>query len=134
MHDRADQSLITDTSVSTPTAPSCRCSLLISKSLLAKLISPSDIVHILKSSLRAKGLHVGRWRLERNPSRIIITDLCEPGLDRHKYSFEMELGLKTTGRGRWNKLDMSTYSSINTATGEQLELSLKHQKPFYFSK
>lgn len=37
-------------------------------------------------------------------------------------------------RSRWNKLDMSSYSSINLATGESLALSLKHQKPFYFSK
>lgn len=35
---------------------------------------------------------------------------------------------------RWNKLDILNYQSINLATGESLGLSLKHQKPFYFSK
>lgn len=75
---------------------------------------------------------MGRWRLQRE--QILISDLREPGVDRHKYSFEMELGLRTTGRGRWNKLDMTSYSSINLANEEHLALSLKHQKPFYFSK
>ena len=46
----------------------------------------------------------------------------------------MELSLRETGRGRWNKLDILDYRSINLATEESLSLSLKHQKPFYFSK
>lgn len=35
---------------------------------------------------------------------------------------------------RWNKLDLLHYNSTNLMTGENLELSLKNQKPFYFSK
>lgn len=46
----------------------------------------------------------------------------------------MELSLKETQRGRWNKLDIDSYRSINLANEEVLALSLKHQKPFYFSK
>lgn len=101
---------------------------------------PSDVVPLLKPTLRAKGLHFGRWRLiraeddkGRKRPRVLVTDLVEPGSDA-KYEFEMELGLRETGRGRWNKLDILSYSSINLATGESLGLSLKHQKPFYFSK
>ncbi|BEI86619.1 hypothetical protein CcaverHIS002_0609060 [Cutaneotrichosporon cavernicola] len=101
---------------------------------------PSDVVPLLKPSLRAKGLHFGRWRLVRDEdergrkrARVIITDLVEPGPGA-KYEFEMELMLRETGRGRWNKLDLVSYSSINLATGEALGLTLKHQKPFYFSK
>lgn len=63
---------------------------------------------------------------------MLVTDLLEPGTA--KYEFEMELALRETGRGRWNKLDLVNYSSINLATGESLGLSLRHQKPFYFSK
>lgn len=141
---------------------------------------PSDVVPMLKPSLRAKGLHVGRWRLVRmdededepetqqvptsptkattngrtspvkptSPSntthhqlqkkrkhpKVVITELLEPGENTPKYEFEMELTLKETQRGRWNKLDLDHYASINLATGEALGLSLKHQKPFYFSK
>lgn len=46
----------------------------------------------------------------------------------------MELNLKETQRGRWNKLDIENYRSINLVTDEVLGLGLKHQKPFYFSK
>lgn len=140
---------------------------------------PSDVVPMLKPSLRAKGLHIGRWRLvrmdededepetvapssptkattngraspvkltsptktthnqpqkKRKHPKVVITELLEPGENTPKYEFEMELTLKETQRGRWNKLDLDHYASINLATGEALGLSLKHQKPFYFSK
>lgn len=98
------------------------------------------MIPLLKPTLRAKGLHFGRWRLERSEDergrkrpRVVVSDLVEPGVNA-KYEFEMELALRETGRGRWNKLDLASYSSINLATGETLGLSLKHQKPFYFSK
>nr|XP_019011236.1 uncharacterized protein I206_04548 [Kwoniella pini CBS 10737]OCF50017.1 hypothetical protein I206_04548 [Kwoniella pini CBS 10737] len=118
---------------------------------------PSEIVPSLRPSIRGKGLHFGRWRLLRSDSsefdenpnivklpkeeiggkrsaRVIITDLLEPGNASPKYEFEMELLLKSTGRGRWNKLEILEYRSINLLTGEVLALALKHQKPFYFSK
>ncbi|KAK4685981.1 F-box protein 9, partial [Tremellales sp. Uapishka_1] len=111
---------------------------------------PSDIVPILRPTLRAKGLHFGRWHLLRSDdqdenvdspkirgkprAKIYITDLVEPGNANPKYEFEMDLDLLATGRGRWNKLDLANYSTINRATGEELQLNLKHQKPFYFSK
>ncbi|WRT66627.1 uncharacterized protein IL334_003586 [Kwoniella shivajii] len=111
---------------------------------------PSEIVPNLKPSIRGKGLHFGRWKLIRSDSiptspndissrgkriaRILVTDLTEPGIENPKYEFEMELALKSTGRGRWNKLEIIEYRSINLLTGEVLALALKHQKPFYFSK
>ncbi|WWC89036.1 uncharacterized protein L201_003954 [Kwoniella dendrophila CBS 6074] len=116
---------------------------------------PSDIVPSLRPSIRGKGLHFGRWKLLRSDSpynsniplppnsnikegkkfaRILVTDLLEPGNETPKYEFEMELILKSTGRGRWNKLEILEYRSINLLTGEVLALALKHQKPFYFSK
>jgi F-box protein 9 len=165
---------------------------------------PGEVVPALKRGLRGKGMHLGRWRLEREEeetateeierekagikteeekgsiarsdwktgreeedvlrekaarrkdrikgkgkAKIVITDLFEPGITP-KYEFEMDLSLKETGRGRWvphlpswvqsadlyrwNKLEIRDYRSINLATEESLSLSLKHQKPFYFSK
>ena len=94
--------------------------------------SPSSVVPVLRPSLRSKGLHFGRWRVEKG--KVHLSELLEPGIRTPKYEFEMELNLKETQRGRWNKLDIHTYSSINLATDEVLGLSLKHQKPFYFSK
>ena len=104
----------------------------------------------LRPSLRAKGLHIGTYTLvppdfeddhstqtvsgPKKRTRILITDLLEPGASEPKYEFEMELSLRETSRGRWNKLDILDYRSINLQTGEVLGLALKHQKPFYFSK
>jgi len=111
--------------------------------------SPSEVVPLLKPSLRAKGLHIGTYTLapvappaenssdskvKRLNRRIIISELLEPGNPAPKYEFEMELSLRETSRGRWNKLDITSYQSVNLATGEVLGLALKHQKPFYFSK
>jgi F-box protein 9 len=67
-------------------------------------------------------------------ARILLTDLVEPGALHPKYEFEMDITLRQTHRGRWNKLDIARYSTVNIATGELLHLSLRHQKPFYFSK
>jgi F-box protein 9 len=106
---------------------------------------------MLKPTLRAKGLHIGTYTLapiDNGPNdsepdakatprpnrRIIISELLEPGNPVPKYEFEMELSLRETSRGRWNKLDITSYQSVNLATGEVLGLALKHQKPFYFSK
>lgn len=80
-----------------------------------------------KSKVKGKGK--GHQR-----ARVLITDLVEPGMDEPKYEFEMDIALRETSRGRWNKLDLSRYSTINLRTGEVLHLSLRHQKPFYFSK
>ncbi len=35
--------------------------------------------------------------------------------------------------GRWNKMDMLEYRSINLRTGDDEPLSHKHARPFYFS-
>lgn len=65
---------------------------------------------------------------------ISISDMLEPGVPHPKYSFEMNLELRSAQRGRWNKLVMRDYQSVRLGTGEALGLSLKHQKPFFFSK
>jgi F-box protein 9 len=81
---------------------------------------PGEVVPVLRMSLRGKGLHFGRWRLDRGEEgqeadlpvvtekkgkgkgrgRIVISDLMEPGV-QPKYEFEMELSLRQTGRGRY---------------------------------
>ncbi|GHJ90404.1 hypothetical protein NliqN6_6806 [Naganishia liquefaciens] len=101
---------------------------------------PVDVVHSVRPSLRAKGTLFGQWEIctmkdekGRDVPKIELRSLLEPGVTP-KYEFEMDLCLKTTHRGRWNKLEMLTYQSVNLLNGEALGLSLKHQKPFYFSK
>lgn len=55
--------------------------------------------------------------------------------DRHmsKYAFRMVLTLRCTSRGKWNKMEMVEYCSINLSTGEVLPLPQKHDRPFHFS-
>ncbi|KAF6761612.1 hypothetical protein DFP72DRAFT_879128 [Ephemerocybe angulata] len=51
-----------------------------------------------------------------------------------RYVFDMSLQLKSKPLGRWNKLDMETYDSVNLETGEVHPFPLKHERPFWFSK
>ncbi|CED82771.1 F-box protein FBX9 [Phaffia rhodozyma] len=114
---------------------------------------PSTLVPLLNRSLRMKGLHHGNWSLTSfEPShhknqvhlpgapRVVLTGLVDPGLMEgrmkkgNKYEFEMDLGLRCTQLGRWNKLDLHTYFSNNLLTGEVIPIGMAVQKPFYFSK
>jgi F-box protein 9 len=46
----------------------------------------------------------------------------------------MELVLRSRPLGRWNKLEMAAYDSIDLETGNISSLGLKHERPFWFSK
>ncbi|KAG8908636.1 hypothetical protein FRB99_004924 [Tulasnella sp. 403] len=71
---------------------------------------PSQVVHILKPSLQTKGHFVGTWRLDG--STVTIEDLLDSQRLAMKYGFSMTLELKSKPyRGRWNRLDLSEYSS-----------------------
>jgi len=94
--------------------------------------SPSDVVHLLKPTLEMKGLLVGSWRLE--DSTVVITDLNDPRDRQPCYTFEMTLHLRSKPLGRWNKLELEDYSSVNLGTGEVLPFGLKHERPFWFSR
>lgn len=95
-------------------------------------ISPSQVVHTLKPSLKTKGFYIGTWRLE--DSTVIIEDLLDSERIFVRYGFEMTLDLKSKPHGRWNKLTFTTYSSVQLETGEREPLVLKHERPFWFSK
>ncbi|TFK53425.1 hypothetical protein OE88DRAFT_1655559, partial [Heliocybe sulcata] len=109
-------------------------------SLLAnEEMSPQQVIPLLKSSLRMKGTTIGNWRLEG--TTVYITDLIDPSsLDpgasysSKRYAFQMTLSLRSRPLGRWNKLDMAAYETVNLETGETELLPLKHDRPFWFSK
>ncbi|TFK63000.1 hypothetical protein BDN72DRAFT_848118 [Pluteus cervinus] len=54
--------------------------------------------------------------------------------DNLRYIFSMTLGLRARPKGRWNKLDIESYDSINLGTGDTTPVALKHERPFWFSK
>jgi len=94
--------------------------------------APSDVVHQLKPSLDKKGLFVGSWQI--HGSTVFITNLVDPRDRQPLYGFEMTLRLRSKPTGRWNKLELDDYSSVNIATGEVQPFGLKHERPFWFSR
>jgi F-box protein 9 len=96
---------------------------------------PADVVHMLQPSLKMKGFYIGTWRLEG--TTVIIDDLVDAlgtGGILSRYGFSMVLNLKSRPLGRWNKLEMVTYNSVNLETGETDTLPIKQEKPFWFSR
>ncbi|KIJ55303.1 hypothetical protein M422DRAFT_219912 [Sphaerobolus stellatus SS14] len=93
----------------------------------------ADIVHELHPGLQRKDLCVGDWQLTGNT--VVITNLMDvvPGYS-DKYSFQIVLGLKSRPTGKWNKLDIHQYESVNMETGDIIPFSLKHDRPYWFSK
>jgi F-box protein 9 len=56
-----------------------------------------------------------------------------PASTTPKYTFQMTLQLRSRPLGRWNRLEIVEYGSVNT-DGEFGLLPLKHERPFWFSK
>jgi len=54
--------------------------------------------------------------------------------DRARYVFDMTLNLRSRPLGRWNKMDIQSYDSVNLETGDIHPVALKHERPFWFSK
>ena len=106
--------------------------------------APSETVRKLEPGLKAKGFSKGRWELfddgleddeeEGRPKgpKVVVEDLRDKSMQ--KYAFRMVFGLRSTTRGRWNKLDLLEYYSVNLTNGEVLPLPQKHSRPFHFSR
>ena len=74
---------------------------------------------------------------------LLQTSLYEPLFPSHntqgaasrpRYSFQMTLGLHSRPLGRWNKLELKRYESVQRDNGEVCDLSLKHERVFWFSR
>ncbi|EIW79397.1 hypothetical protein CONPUDRAFT_127505 [Coniophora puteana RWD-64-598 SS2] len=126
-------------------------------SLLAnEEMQPATVIPMLKPALRMKGFCIGEWTLDG--TTVFISNLVEmkdraplanttnttPSYHHHhhqpppqepsKYQFQMELELRSRPLGRWNRLDLVAYDTVQVATGEVLALPLKHDRPFWFSR
>ncbi|KAF8634601.1 hypothetical protein AX17_004190 [Amanita inopinata Kibby_2008] len=53
---------------------------------------------------------------------------------RTRYMFVMILDLRSRPLGRWNRLDIESYNSVDLETGDMTPVALKHERPFWFSK
>ncbi|KAF9466103.1 hypothetical protein BDZ94DRAFT_1158574 [Collybia nuda] len=116
---------------------------------------PQQIIPLLKPSLRMKGLLVGTWLLSGTTLHLSnlldasgrfplsITDIPSAPLEapsitdyseRTRYAFMMTLDLRSRPLGRWNKMNLQSYNSMNLETGDISPVALKHERPFWFSK
>ncbi|GAA5963649.1 hypothetical protein JCM3765_003530 [Sporobolomyces pararoseus] len=95
---------------------------------------PNTVVRRLNPSLRMQGLTFGRWHLRGD--LVEMWDLEDPAVpaDSRKYSFNMTCRLKSSARGRMNKLDLISMSTQRRETLEIENLPLRPNKPYYFSK
>ncbi|GAA5901622.1 hypothetical protein JCM6882_006026 [Rhodosporidiobolus microsporus] len=95
---------------------------------------PTTIVRRLNPSLRMKGLTFGRWRLRGD--LVEVWGLEDPSVPEgsRKYSFRMSCKLKSTARGRMNKLEMLSLSTENRTTLEIDDVPIRPTKPFFFSR
>lgn len=103
-------------------------------SLLASdQIPPQEIIPLLDSSLRMKGLFVGNWELQ--DSTVFLDSLADPNGTAARYVFQMTLQLRSRPLGRWNRLEFMAYDSVKLDTGEAVPVSLKQERsPFLFSR
>ncbi|KAG5643096.1 hypothetical protein DXG03_001560 [Asterophora parasitica] len=111
--------------------------------------TPQQVIPLLKSTLRMKGLYIGTWHL--SGTTIQLSNLMDasgrfplPG-DNHshgatesaegnRYNFVMTLSLVSRPLGRWNKMHIEAYNSVKLDTGDMHPVALKHERPFWFSK
>jgi F-box protein 9 len=106
--------------------------------------APSQTIRKMEPNLRGvKGFAIGKWTLHpqgladdqlySRPAgpKIIVDDLRDKTMSR--YTFRIILKLDKTSRGKWNKMDILEYDSINLESGEVCALPLNHKKPFHFS-
>ncbi|KAJ7623170.1 hypothetical protein FB45DRAFT_924783 [Roridomyces roridus] len=102
---------------------------------------PAQLIHTLKPTLRKKGLFIGTWKLAGDV--ITISNLVDasgrvspPGRQEPfaRYTFSMIMTLQSRPLGRWNKLQLTAYNSIDLQDGNVVPLGLKHERPFWFSK
>ena len=107
-----------------------------------------------------QGLFIGEWALDDRivyitnlsdasnasklplpttfPSSSISTSSLHPNPNASshstRYVFQMTLNLQSRPLGKWNKLEFSGYDSVDLGSGETIPLTLKHERPYYFSK
>lgn len=102
-----------------------------------------------------QGLFLGQWQLTGTTvhlsnlvdasGRFAVPGVDEPPIEiasaittasgvQMRYVFTMTLDLRSRPLGRWNRMDIQSYDSVNMETGDVHPVALKHERPFWFSK
>jgi len=72
----------------------------------------------------------GYGHTQRQPG----SSLLSTQTDKARYVFDMTLNLRSKPLGRWNRMDIQSYDSVNLENGDVHPVALKHERPFWFSK
>jgi len=105
--------------------------------------NPQQLIPLLKPTLRMKGLLTGAWRLTGTTVEIFnlidasvksTLPVVDADTASSRYTFQMTLTLRSRPLGRWNRLDLVAYESVEIASGEAVPVALKHKRPFWFSR
>jgi len=103
---------------------------------LVSTLTPAEVVRALDFNLRIKGLAFGRWKLQPGGDVVSVWELEDPTMpEERRTSFLLNVRLRSTTRGRMNKLeilDMATFSR-RTREVQLLPLLSEHSRPFFFS-
>jgi F-box protein 9 len=89
---------------------------------------PADVVHQIHKSSKLKGLQRGRWQI--NAAGEVSIEASGPA----SYIFFMELKIKSTSRGRQNKLAWTRFYGIHPVSGEVTDFNLRHDKSYFYSR
>ncbi|KAJ4475067.1 hypothetical protein J3R30DRAFT_3337548 [Lentinula aciculospora] len=102
--------------------------------------SPSSVADLLRPSATPTGASVLSSHSSHSHHAHSYSHGPGPGnsidssLPTIRYIFTMHLNLLSRPLGRWNKMDIVSYESVNLETGEVSPVALKHERPFWFSK
>ncbi|KAH7335449.1 hypothetical protein B0J17DRAFT_670236 [Rhizoctonia solani] len=104
-------------------------------SLLDQNLEPREAVHLITPDLVMKGFFIGTWTLQTSNDdkhHVSIANLTDPS-GKFEHSFKMELTLGSRPLGRWNRLTLDSYMSVNSE-GTPSSLPIRNERPFWFSK
>ncbi|KAJ2956488.1 hypothetical protein NQZ79_g7679 [Umbelopsis isabellina] len=90
---------------------------------------PIHVVHSLTKTFKGRQVFHGRYELEDANVTVSMRDKETRATER----FQMKLFVKSTHRGRHNKLAWEEYVSWSDVRGDKTTYNLKHMKPYYFS-
>lgn len=99
---------------------------------IIKYLSTDEPVHVVRNitkDFKAKQVFHGRYEIEGNKVIVHMRDQETRPTER----FQMSVNIKSTHRGRHNKLAWEEYVSWSDVRGDKTSYNLKHMKPYYFS-
>lgn len=89
---------------------------------------PRDVVHQITPGTKLKGVQRGRWSISRKG------ELSIKSSGPANYTFFMELQIKSSSRGRQNKLSWSQFYGVHPLSSEITTFNLKNDRAFYYSR